>query len=256
LHRDTFRYIVTGVRLISIKEATMRNHINHVRRHDNRRHRGEFPEGAFGGGHFDPRVARPGPPPPFPPGGFPGFPGRPGFPGGFGGRHGHRGHGRGRARRGNVRTAVLALLAERSMHGYEMIQEIAERSGGFWRVSPGSVYPTLQLLADEGLITSGEESGSGKRLYSLTEDGRAAAEKQGTTPPWEQFADEADPNEVGLREAAGLLLTAVTQVSQAASSEQKAQAVKALTEARQRLYLILAEAADPGDAGDPSEPAE
>ncbi|HWE91322.1 MAG TPA: PadR family transcriptional regulator [Pseudonocardiaceae bacterium] len=142
------------------------------------------------------------------------------------------------------------------MHGYEMIQEIAERSGGFWRVSPGSVYPTLQLLADEGLIISGEESGSGKRLFSLTDAGRSAAEKQDATPPWEQLADDIDPNEVGLREAAGLLITAVTQVSQAASSEQKAQAVKALNEARQRLYLILAQSADPGDANESDGSAE
>jgi DNA-binding PadR family transcriptional regulator len=139
------------------------------------------------------------------------------------------------------------------MHGYEMIREIAERSGGVWRLSPGSVYPTLQLLADEGLVTSGEESGSGKRLYSLTDAGRAEAEKQDATPPWEQVADDVDPNEISLREASGLLFTAVAQVSQAANSEQKAQAVKALTEARQRLYLILAEAAGPAE---PSQPAE
>src|SRR5215470_10982285 len=76
----------------------------------------------------------------------------PGFGGPFGGRG--RGGGRGRARRGDVRASILALLKDRPMHGYEMIQEIGERSGGAWRPSPGSVYPTLQLLEDEGLITS------------------------------------------------------------------------------------------------------
>ena len=87
-----------------------------------------------------------------------------------------RGRGRGRGRRGDVRAAILELLAERPMHGYEMIQEIAERSQGLWRPSPGSVYPTLQLLVDEGLIVATESEGS-KKLFELTEDGRAAAEK-------------------------------------------------------------------------------
>ncbi|MGV0798899.1 PadR family transcriptional regulator, partial [Mycolicibacterium elephantis] len=93
----------------------------------------------------------------------PGFQGPPGFgPGwrgpafgfGFGpGPRGGRRGGRGRGRRGDVRAAILKLLVERPMHGYEMIQEIAERSQNLWRPSPGSVYPTLQLLVDEGLIT-------------------------------------------------------------------------------------------------------
>ena len=71
--------------------------------------------------------------------------------------------------RGDVRAAVLALLAEQPMHGYQIIREIEERSGGSWKPSPGSVYPTLQLLADEGLI-SAEES-NGRKIYSLTDGG-------------------------------------------------------------------------------------
>lgn len=201
------------------------------------------------------RAARLGP-------GFPGFPGGPDFPGGFGGvppfdfpggfergrgRRGERGpwgrhgHGRGRARRGNVRAAVLALLAERSMHGYEIIQEITRRSGGIWRPSPGSVYPTLQLLADEGLVTVAEGS-SGKRLYALTEAGRAEAERQDGTPPWEQIAGDVDPADMDLRSVLGQLNVAARQVAQAAAPNQKARAAKVLTEARQKLYLILAEA--------------
>ena len=86
--------------------------------------------------------------------------------------------------KGDVRTAVLTLLAEKPMHGYQIIQQIEERSGGSWKPSPGSVYPTLQLLADEGLIKA-EEAG-GRKTYSLTEEGRevadAAAEK---SAPWE-----------------------------------------------------------------------
>ncbi|MGH3438754.1 MAG: PadR family transcriptional regulator, partial [Sciscionella sp.] len=159
------------------------------------------------------------------------------------GRGGGRGHGRGgRRRKGNVRAAVLALLTERAMHGYEMIQEITERSGGFWRPSPGSVYPTLQLLADEGLVESDESGGGGRKLFTLTDTGRAEAEKSHDAPPWEEVAGQVDPNEVGLRSAAGQLTAAVMQVSLAASSAQKERAAQALNEARHQLYLILAEA--------------
>src|ERR687889_266882 len=88
-----------------------------------------------------------------------------------GGRHRH-GYGRGgpRARRGDVRAAVLALLDERPMHGYEMIKEIEERTGGIWKPSAGSIYPTLALLEDEGLVR-GEES-DGKRRFTLTDEGK------------------------------------------------------------------------------------
>src|SRR6187431_248923 len=86
--------------------------------------------------------------------------------------------------RGDVRAAVIALLAEKPMHGYQVIAEIEQRSGGAWKPSPGSVYPTLQLLADEGLITAAEDGG--RKTYSLTPEGRevadAAADK---SAPWE-----------------------------------------------------------------------
>jgi DNA-binding PadR family transcriptional regulator len=166
-----------------------------------------------------------------------------GFPGGRGHRRGRgeRFGGRGgrRSRRGDVRTAILALLAERPMHGYEMIQEIKERSGELWRPSPGSVYPTLQLLADEGLIAD-EGSGS-RRLYALTEEGRAVAEKI-ETPPWEEIARDADPHDVHLRDAIGGLMGATVQVAQAATDAQKKRAVEVLNEARRELYAILGEA--------------
>src|SRR5579875_2677435 len=116
---------------------------------------------------------------------------------------GARGRGRGPGRRGrrvrpgDVRAAILHLLAERPMHGYEMIQEIAERTRDAWRPSPGSVYPTLQLLDDEGLIVSSESEGSTK-LFELTDKGRAAAEKI-KTAPWKQFAEGVDSNQVNLR---------------------------------------------------------
>ena len=83
------------------------------------------------------------------------------------------------------------------MHGYEMIQEIAERSQDLWKPSPGSVYPTLQLLDDEGLIVARESEGS-KKLFELTDAGKAAAEKV-ETPPWDEIAEGADPAHVNLR---------------------------------------------------------
>lgn len=183
--------------------------------------------------------------PPFgfgPRGGFgPGFgfgPG-PGFgPAGHRGRRGG-GRGRGRSRRGDVRAAILALLVDRPMHGYEMIQEINERSNGVWKPSPGSVYPTLQMLGDEGLITA-TETDRGKKLFELTDEGRAAAEKV-ETPPWEEMADGIEPGQLNLRTAAGQLFGAVAQSAHAASDEQQQRIVDILNAARREIYQILGE---------------
>ena len=95
------------------------------------------------------------------------------------------------------------------MHGYEMIQEIAERSQELWKPSPGSVYPTLQLLVDEDLIVGTESDGS-KKLFELTDAGRAAAEKI-ETAPWDEITEGADPGAVNLRTAVGQLMGAVAQ---------------------------------------------
>jgi DNA-binding PadR family transcriptional regulator len=148
-----------------------------------------------------------------------------------------------------VRAAILALLTERPMHGYEMIQEITERSGQFWRPSPGSVYPTLQLLADEGLITSTEGSG-GKRRFELTDEGRETAQKHATAPPWEEIAQDVDPNDVNLRDAIGQLMGATMQVAHAASENQKQRAIEVLNEARREVYAILGEVEPPPVATD------
>jgi DNA-binding PadR family transcriptional regulator len=175
----------------------------------------------------------------FGPGG-PGFgfgPGGPGFGFGPGGHRGPRGRGRGR--RGDVRAAILALLTERPMHGYEMIQEIAERSNGLWRPSPGSVYPTLQLLVDEGLIV-GTESDGNKRLFELTDEGREAAAKT-ETPPWEAIAEGADPGHVNLRTAVGQLFGAVAQSAHTATPEQQQRIVDIVNNARREIYNILGE---------------
>ncbi|ANW62509.1 PadR family transcriptional regulator [Mycobacterium sp. djl-10] len=172
---------------------------------------------------------------------FPGF--GPGFgfgPGGFGGRGGRRGASRGgRGKRGDVRAALLTLLSERPMHGYEMIQEIAARSNGLWKPSPGSVYPTLQLLEDEGLITAADTDGS-KKLFELTADGRAAAEKV-ETAPWDEINDNADPAALNLRSATGQLFGAVAQSAHAASEEQQQRIIEILNNARREIYQILGE---------------
>jgi DNA-binding PadR family transcriptional regulator len=167
----------------------------------------------------------------------PGF--GPGFGFGFGPRGGRRRGGPGRGRRGDVRAAILALLAERPMHGYEMIQQIAERSNGIWRPSPGSVYPTLQLLHDEGLITASQTDGS-KKLFELTEEGRAAAEKV-ETPPWDEIAEGADPGHIRLRAAMGQLFGAVAQSAHTATAEQQQRIVDIINNARREVYGILGE---------------
>ena len=125
------------------------------------------------------------------------------------------------------------------MHGYEMIQEIAQRTDGVWKPSPGSVYPTLQLLVDEGLIAGTESEGS-KKLFALTDAGRAAAEKL-DTPPWEQIAESIEPEEANLRTAMGQLFGAVEQSAQAASPEQQQRIVGIVNNARREIYQILGE---------------
>jgi DNA-binding PadR family transcriptional regulator len=166
-----------------------------------------------------------------------------GWPPPFGG-HGHgRGHGpHGRARgrrRANVRDAVLALLAERPMHGYEMIQELDQRTGGVWRPSPGSVYPTLQLLEDEGLIVS-EESG-GRRRFTLTEAGRAAAEQASANAPWHQFGEDEMNTVRDYRDAIFGIMNALRQVGFNGTEDQRNKALEVLLETRRKLYGILAE---------------
>jgi len=147
--------------------------------------------------------------------------------------------GAGRARRGDVRAAILALLQERPMHGYEIITELASRTEDAWRPSPGSVYPTLQLLEDEGLVSSVEAEG--KRRFSLTEEGRTLAAARAGRAPWEDFAEGADPEAGRLREAGFQLAAAVGQVARAGSSAHRAQVAAILREATRRIYALLAE---------------
>ena len=139
--------------------------------------------------------------------------------------------------RGDVRAAILAVLAEKPMHGYQIMAEIEERSGGTWKPSPGSVYPTLQLLADEGLI-SAEES-SGRKTYSLTDEGRLVAETTPGAAPWE---GSKTGHQKGALPKAGIdLAQAAAQVQRSGSSKQVDEAVAVLDEARRKLYSILAQ---------------
>lgn len=155
----------------------------------------------------------------------------------------HKGHGHGmphlggpRARRGEVPAAVLALLKEGDMHGYQIIQEISDRTAGAWSPSPGSIYPTLQLLQDQGMVTS--DTVGGKRVFSLTETGRKHADMMPEGGPWAEFAAEAGP-EQRLRESFMGLMQATKQVGTVGSPEQVDQAAEILGDARKRMYAIL-----------------
>jgi DNA-binding PadR family transcriptional regulator len=150
---------------------------------------------------------------------------------------------RGRGRRGDVRGATLALLAERPMHGYEILQELAERTQGVWRPSPGSVYPALQLLEDQGLVTS--SSAEGRRQYTLTDEGRAELAKGPTTAPWESMMRDADQGDLALRRTVRQLVKAAAQVMDAGTDDQKSRALTALDGVRRQMYLILAETEGP-----------
>jgi DNA-binding PadR family transcriptional regulator len=162
---------------------------------------------------------------------------------GWGGRGGGRSRGfRGpRGRRGDVRAAILALLAERPMHGYEMLQELAERTHGLWRPSPGSLYPALQYLEDEGLVQS--VTTDGRRRFELTDAGRADLAARPSGPaPWETVLGAADQGDMTLHAALRHLAVAVAQVADAGTTGQKAEAERLLSEVRRQVYLLLAEA--------------
>ncbi|KQM40561.1 PadR family transcriptional regulator [Microbacterium sp. Leaf203] len=146
-----------------------------------------------------------------------------------------------RMNKGDVRSAVLSLLLEQPMHGYQIIREIEDRSGGSWKPSPGSVYPTLQLLTDEGLVQA--EESNGRKTYSLTAEGRAAAGDETTerTAPWEAAGSRDGGRMTALPKAGIELAQAAAQVGRTGDKDQVAQAVEILDEARRKLYSILAQ---------------
>lgn len=150
--------------------------------------------------------------------------------------------------RGDIRTAILVSLLEQPMHGYQIIQAIERRSGGSWKPSPGSIYPTLQLLADEGLVTA-EQTGE-RKVYSLTGAGRETATETAAKPhPWESTRRDAERN-LALPKAGAKLAQALAQVAHSGTPEQTERATAIVDETRRRLYAILAE--DPSDPSDTS----
>lgn len=168
-------------------------------------------------------------------------------------RREHGGHRRGRegARvgRGDVRAATLLLLAEQPSHGYQIIQQVSERSGGIWQPSPGSVYPALQLLEDEGLVRV--EQTEGRRVFHLTEVGQAYVEehRDELMAAWNAVVESVDDKEQELRELFHLLGDALRQVSHHGTAAQIASARTLLINTRRQLYRILAE----DDAADTSQ---
>src|SRR3954454_3751237 len=212
------------------------------RHHHHRHHRGPrgledwiaFMTGGRGGPRNDPRQFNAmflGPPPP-------------GGPFGPGGPGGHRGRGRGgRARRGDVRAAMLLLLDEQPQNGYQLIQEIERRTEGVWKPSPGSVYPALQQLEDEGLVATAESEG--KRAYELTAEGReyVAGNREELGNPFEAATGGVDEGVFVLR---GLMFQVGAAAMQVAAAGHTDEARKILADTRRALYKILAED-DPGD---------
>lgn len=219
---------------------------------------GDSPSGTYPGG--------PGGPGGF--GGHPGGPGGPfghGHPGGgpFGPEHGFGPHARGRgpgrgpgrrAGRGDIRAAVLLLLVEQPMHGYQLIQEIGERTGGRWRPSPGAIYPALAMLEDEGLVTITAEQG--RKLARLTDAGQAYvtehADELGS--PWQDAQDRPVHPGRALREAMEALGAAAGQVARTGDEAQTAQALAVIDRARRELYLVLAGEPGAGAADGPTPP--
>jgi DNA-binding PadR family transcriptional regulator len=170
--------------------------------------------------------------------------------------------GRGRAGRGDVRAAIISLLSEEPRNGYQIIQEIAERTGGLWRVSSGSVYPAISQLQDEGLIAPAD--GNGRKLFTLTQAGHAHAGQLARL--WDIGAGDAALGEfLQYRELLGQLAAATRQVNDVGTQAQREEAKRVLIRARQSLYKLLAADTDTaaetaadaaGDAADAPEDAE
>ncbi len=153
----------------------------------------------------------------------------------FGGGRGGWGGGR-RMPRGAIRTAILVALREEPGHGYEVMRRLEELSGGLWRPSPGSVYPHLQMLEDEGLVRSSDVDGS--RIFTLTETGRAEADR--AKLPWQE-AGESDDEVRRLRLGIGQLMSAAKQLAGAGEKDQIERGISVIQKARKELYQILAE---------------
>jgi DNA-binding PadR family transcriptional regulator len=144
-------------------------------------------------------------------------------------------------RRGDVRAALLVLLAEQPRNGYQLMQEIEERSDGNWRPSSGSVYPALSQLEDEGLVKPDETEG-GKR-FTLTDEGvkyvKEHAEKLGE--PWKDLGGKTEPGNRAMAGEIKPLMGAVGQLLHTGSEADARKGAQVLAEARRKIYAILAE---------------
>jgi len=163
-----------------------------------------------------------------------------GLEGGFGGGRGRK------ARRGDIRTAALLLLAEEPRNGYQIMQEVEQRSDGVWRPSPGSVYPALQQLEDEGLIRSQESDG--RKLFALTDAGQTYVRERGEEKPapWKQMSGEVSDEAHQLGRLMREVAFAFAQVMRTGSPAQMGRAREVLSTARRELYRILADGEDEG----------
>lgn len=188
-------------------------------------------------------------PPPWARGGLGGLGPFGDFPGGRGGpfRRGRK------ARRGDIRTAALLLLAEEPRNGYQIMQELQERTEGLWKPSPGSVYPALQQLEDEGLIESQEVDG--RKLFKLTDAGEAYVKERdpASQAPWEEVSSGVSETRADLGGTFREVSFAFAQVMRTGSEAQVQQATRVLASARRDLYRILADGDSPeeGEADDP-----
>ena len=192
-----------------------------------------------GTGRADGRAATPGVKPPWRHTGAP-----PWLAGLFGlAQAGHAAKGAPKVRRGDVRAAILDILATGPMNGYQVIQQIADRTHGVWKPSPGSVYPTIQQLEDEGLVEG--TTSEGRRLLQLTDTGRAyvAEHLEEMAETWRPFDEpgEATEQTTDLKPVIGQVMSAVWQVVTSGTRQQQAEAAEILSETRRRLYTLLAE---------------
>lgn len=143
-----------------------------------------------------------------------------------------------RMKRGDVRSAIIRLLHEAPMHGYQIIHEIESRSNGAWKPSPGSIYPTLQLLSDEGLVTSKESAG--RRTYSLTTAGKEVADAEADAPaPWETDIDLSHNPRAQLASSGVKVAKSAAQVARLGNEAQIGEAIKILEDASQALTRLI-----------------
>lgn len=227
----------------------------HFRRHWDEWAGGEWERGKVDevGGHPHLREAHRYGPPPFRkiilkhvPFGFGPRGGRPfGPPFGHGGPFGggpFDGDGGRRRRRGDMRYVLLELLAERPRHGYELIKELEQRDAGFYRPSPGSVYPTLQLLEEEGSLTS--EQVDGKRVYTITDAGQRVLDERRQRPdagPARGEPGSPPPELESLRQSTTALLGSVMEAARHGTREQQRAVLERLNALRREIYGILAQ---------------